>query len=524
MGRFPSTSRLLTLWRGEIALLVFLLLLLLGCCVASQVAHQRVVSQASTAARQSVALIEKVLAYADLANQEIHNLVGQPCQEVLPILRMVATRTPYIRTINLVMQETVYCSSLLGDLNQVVKGTDFAVGGMLLLSGNALRPSHPVVSLRYPAPAVGGAVVINIDSTYLAMKLSQSALNGQAWLRIGDRWLDDGGNLHRAISDNPLWVMATNVSLLYPFAVTVAPPFTFVTRIVNGGWVLVVWIAVSLFGSVVLWRWWGRAGWPENELTRGIKAQEFVPYVQPVVDARTHQLSGVEVLMRWQHAEEGLVEPACFIAQAEESGLIVPMTSQIMAQVVHSLIPLQVYLPLPFHVSINICAAHFTSNTLLEDCKAFLAGFLPGRVVLILELTERELLRNDHQTQSMFNQLMAIGVQFALDDFGTGNASLAYLKEFPVQIIKLDGSFVRKIGVDNLSQNIVDSIIDLGMKLGLEIVAEGVETISQADYLSSRGVDLFQGYLFGAPQPMAAFEASFCCAPVDVNPRFLLSH
>ncbi|MFB2962465.1 EAL domain-containing protein, partial [Aeromonas jandaei] len=201
-------------------------------------------------------------------------------------------------------------------------------------------------------------------------------------------------------------------------------------------------------------------------------------------------------------------KPASFISQAETSGLIVPMTSQMMAQLIPTLLTQLPQLPTPFHLAVNISAAHFDTPLLLDNCAQFLRHFLPGKVLLTLELTERELLRNDGGTLRMLHQLNAMGVQIALDDFGTGHASLAYLKQFPVDIIKLDQTFVSKIGSDTLSQLLADNVIELGMKLGLVVIAEGVETAYQADYLTAKGVDHLQGYLFGHPQPIAEWEAA----------------
>ncbi|MFB2866506.1 EAL domain-containing protein, partial [Aeromonas sp. MdU4] len=159
-----------------------------------------------------------------------------------------------------------------------------------------------------------------------------------------------------------------------------------------------------------------------------------------------------------------------------------------MTQVIPTLLTQLPQLPTPFHLAVNISAAHFDTPLLLDNCAQFLSHFLPGKVLLTLELTERELLRNNGGTLRMLHQLNAMGVQIALDDFGTGHASLAYLKQFPVDIIKLDQTFVSKIGSDTLSQLLADNVIELGMKLGLVVIAEGVETAYQADHLTNKGV------------------------------------
>ncbi len=213
---------------------------------------------------------------------------------------------------------------------------------------------------------------------------------------------------------------------------------------------------------------------------------------------------GVEVLMRWQHPDVGLIRPDLFIPQAEACGLIVPMTSLIMGRVGQQLVASQAQLPDGFHISFNISAAHCRDDSLLEECRSFLARFAPGKVTLVLELTERELLVADPHTLSLFQALNEMGVKLAMDDFGTGHSSLVYLQQFHVDYLKIDQSFIRRIGTESLSEHIVDNVIDLGHRLGLALVAEGVETREQAEYLKGK-VTYLQGYLFGRPVPVRQF-------------------
>ena len=188
------------------------------------------------------------------------------------------------------------------------------------------------------------------------------------------------------------------------------------------------------------------------------------------------------------------------------SGLIVPMTSLIMAEVGQRLAAAQRRLPEGFHISFNISAAHCRDYILLRECREFLARFEPGKVVLVLELTERELLVADPHTLSLFRQLNEMGVRLAMDDFGTGHSSLVYLQQFNVDYLKIDQSFIGRIGTESLSEHIVANVIDLGHRLGLTLIAEGVETRQQANYLKGK-VTYLQGYLFGRPVPLRQFCA-----------------
>ena len=137
--------------------------------------------------------------------------------------------------------------------------------------------------------------------------------------------------------------------------------------------------------------------------------------------------------------------------------------------------------------------------SLLDDCRSFLAAFTANPITLALELTERELITPNHLTERLFEELRQMGVRIGLDDFGTGHSSLTYLQQFHVDYLKIDQSFVAMIGTNALSRHILDSTISLATRLGLQTIAEGVETQEQADFLVERHVDYLQGYLYGRP-------------------------
>jgi len=232
-----------------------------------------------------------------------------------------------------------------------------------------------------------------------------------------------------------------------------------------------------------------------------------------VVRKGDYRWAGAEVLMRWNHPREGLVRPDLFIPYAEHSGQIVAMTRALMLHTAQSLAPYTALLEDGFHIGINITADHCRDLSLLDDCHTFLQHFPPGLVRLTLELTERKLIEATPVALELFAKLHDMGVMIALDDFGTGQSSLNYLRQFKVDYLKIDQSFVAMIGGDALSQHILDSIIELSGKLGLGIVAEGVETEVQRDYLARLEVDFQQGYLFARPMPADEFLSALAARP-----------
>ncbi|EGH1375415.1 EAL domain-containing protein, partial [Escherichia coli] len=170
-----------------------------------------------------------------------------------------------------------------------------------------------------------------------------------------------------------------------------------------------------------------RPSTPLDMLKNALAHGEFRPYFQPIISAKNHQLTGCEVLIRWHHPVSGIIPPDQFIPLAESTGLIAPITQQLMSQVEHSLNPVAHFLPDQFHIGINISPAHFLSPGLEDSCIKFLSTFPKGKVKLVLELTERNQLSVTAESKALFAKLHQQGVLFALDDFGTGYATHSYL-------------------------------------------------------------------------------------------------
>jgi EAL domain-containing protein (putative c-di-GMP-specific phosphodiesterase class I) len=177
------------------------------------------------------------------------------------------------------------------------------------------------------------------------------------------------------------------------------------------------------------------------------------------------------------------------------------MTRQLMQQIREDFASRVEQLPAGFHLSINITAAHCQDLQLVEQCREFLSAFPAGHIVLILELTERQMITPSEVTRQLFSELRQLGVRIAIDDFGTGHSSLAYLREFHIDLLKIDRSFIAMVDSHALSRHLLDNILDLSIRLQLPLVAEGVETPGQRRYLSQRGVRYLQGYLFALPMP-----------------------
>jgi diguanylate cyclase (GGDEF)-like protein/PAS domain S-box-containing protein len=241
----------------------------------------------------------------------------------------------------------------------------------------------------------------------------------------------------------------------------------------------------------------------ESLLRTAIDERQFVLHYQPLIDLRNGRLTGVEALVRWQHPRRGLVPPMEFIPLAEETGLIVPLGQWAIGEACNQVRHWQKQIPAdePIALNVNLSARQLRHPNIVRDIADALddSGLMPGR--LILEITESVLMIDTAATLSRLYQLKSLGVRLAVDDFGTGYSSFAYLRRFPVDILKIDKSFVDGVATEPTASALVDAMIRIGKTLHLETVAEGVERADQAERLRSLQCDLGQGYLFARPQP-----------------------
>ena len=237
----------------------------------------------------------------------------------------------------------------------------------------------------------------------------------------------------------------------------------------------------------------------ESGLRRALERNELVLRFQPQVELRSGRIAGVEALVRWQHPEHGMLSPGRFIAIAEESGLIVPIGNWVMqaACEAHSEWARR-GLP-PVRISVNLSARQFVHDNLIRDVRSLMGGGGFGLGCLELEITESMVMRDPDRVVALLRELRQLGVKVAIDDFGTGHSSLAYLKRFPVDTLKIDHSFISGIPADLGDAAITQAVIAMAHSLGMKVIAEGVETRVQRDFLAAQGCDEYQGYFFSEP-------------------------
>ncbi len=236
-----------------------------------------------------------------------------------------------------------------------------------------------------------------------------------------------------------------------------------------------------------------------NDLYQALKNDEFVVYYQPQVEAATGYITGMEALVRWQHPDRGLVSPAAFLPLAEENGLIVSISDSVLEKSCQQMSEWRskgISVP---HIAVNISTKHFYNIDLVARVKELLKKCGLKGSDITLEITETTAMNSPEEIIPILNELKSLGVGLAIDDFGTGHSSLAYLKRFPIDTLKIDRAFVMDLATDTDDEKIVIGILSLGKVFSMKVVAEGVETLEQATLLLNHNCKVIQGYLFSRP-------------------------
>ncbi|HZX16527.1 MAG TPA: EAL domain-containing protein [Pseudomonas sp.] len=277
---------------------------------------------------------------------------------------------------------------------------------------------------------------------------------------------------------------------------------------INGSWVQGVAAMLMLFALLhILQSDAAERSLLDRDLHAALREQQFVLHYQPQVNS-SGRVTGAEVLIRWQHPQRGLLPPAEFIGHAEKTGLIIPMGRWVLEQ---AFTQLHAWKDDPLYrdisLAVNISQKQFRQASFVAEMLGLIETYGIDARRLELELTETLIVHDIDDLMGKMAALVERGVRFSLDDFGTGFSSLSHLKRLPLNTLKIDRSFISDILTDANSQAIVRTVIALAQSMGMTVIAEGVETQAQQQFLLSNGCVQFQGYLFSKPLPLGAFTA-----------------
>jgi sensor c-di-GMP phosphodiesterase-like protein len=273
----------------------------------------------------------------------------------------------------------------------------------------------------------------------------------------------------------------------------------------NLNWALLMGLIGAISVGWLAWYLARRSYQPAHELKMGLAQHQLSLVYQPIVDMRDQQVLGVEALLRWYHPQRGWVSPLEFIRVAEQYHLMNPLTRYVIQEAIRDMTLLLSQNP-NLYLSLNICLTNLLDETTLEDLEGFISKGVRYPQIQ-LEITEREFLPEQLElVRSRLAKFEEKGMILAMDDFGTGYSNLAYLKHFPLSVMKIDRIFISLIDRDELQSNLTNEIIHLGKSLQLKLIAEGVETEMQAQALIKQGVYYAQGWLYAKAMPLEQFK------------------
>lgn len=459
---------------------------------------------------------------ADQASEGIAKLTapsaGAPCSETnLAVMREIDMVSSYIQAMVHLEGTRIVCSSLGRDL----AGIDLGPIDFTSSRGTALRaqvrlpfaPDAEFVSLEQKGFAAfihknlpidittsESGVSLAIFATGRMTPLTRRGFVDPAWPRAG------GDRVEHAFVDGD-YVVARVRSTKYLSVAVAAVPVSYLEQRTRQ--TILKLVPLGLFSGIVLTAailWLARFQMAiPSAIRAGLRKNEFYLVYQPIVRLDTGACIGVEALLRWRRPTGEHIGPDLFIPVAEESELITRLTRRVLELVARDAAGIFASHP-DFHIAVNLSAADFRSTRFGPELDAMLASLGARPHNIVLELTERRFLNAD-EARLMTRHLRQKGLEIAIDDFGTGYSSLSYLESLELDYLKIDRSFIEAIGRDGPASQVVPYIIDMAKGLQLEMIAEGVESQAQADYLRERGVRYAQGWHFGRPVPFAQVRA-----------------
>ncbi|EOC1303819.1 cyclic di-GMP phosphodiesterase [Cronobacter dublinensis] len=465
--------------------------------------HQQRENQYDMLARDIHHYLNTYFAQLKASADALQPLTLAECGAVSAELTSRAAFNVNVRAFLLLRNGAAYCSSATGRLQLPLR--DFAPDidtrkavDISIITGTPMMPDKPSIVMWFGNPLMAGRGIVttlNVNLTpYLVYTARQNDLNGLA-LVAKDRALTTFSGRAMTPEELPAEPLRSESVRGYPLKLYL---YGDTMPAEDRHLALLLGLLLGVLGgvlTVVLLALRARSG---REIVSGIKRNQFFVVYQPVVDAATRQIRGVEALMRWKHPAAGMIPPDAFISFAEAQGLIVPLTRHLFKLIAQDVPHLQQSLPPGAKLGINIAPGHLHSPEFQADIQKFHASLPPDYFQLVFEITERDMIR-EKEAIGLFEWLHQQGYEIAVDDFGTGHSALIYLERFTLDYLKIDRGFVNAIGTETITSPVLDAVISLAKRLNMATVAEGVETLEQAKWLSVRGVNFLQGYYFSRP-------------------------
>ncbi|BEV70762.1 hypothetical protein THUN1379_02440 [Paludibacterium sp. THUN1379] len=462
---------------------------------------------------KTLQIVENALRRAELNLTRSQPLLTQSCQQALPALQQLAAKATSLNAIYLADREhgLILCASAWTTpapaavpLSALIGRADPARAQLLWRRQLPLTSQHGMVLYR---PMANGQALIGVMHANMLEDLLK-VMRGEmideigitlSGLRLENRqgtiqWDSQPANAPLEVRQHSDLQPGLQVSARYSPALVWRLARLYLPLALCG-------IALFMLGSAwILWRRYSPGYFFRRAILTAIRGRQFVPYYQAIRCRKGE--SAFEVLVRWQHPQKGLLMPGAFIAQVEALGWLSPMMIQVMQQVERDL--RQAGFPRGSRLAINLSPQQLLEQEMLAAIRQFQHHLRQAGHSLVIEVTEEGLIQDPQHARQIMASWRAEGIGVAIDDFGIGHSSLAYLRQFPFDYLKIDKSFIDALPQGEKDRTIIEGIMTLARQLELTVVAEGVEQQEQADYLWQIGVDCQQGFLFARPQPIAS--------------------
>lgn len=431
------------------------------------------------------------------------------CSQVNSELTSRAAFSLNVRAFLLVKDKKAFCSSATGGmdtfLHDLVPRLDINKEiDMAFLPGTPMMPNKPAMVIWYRNPLLinsGVFTSLNINLTpYLLYTARQEDFDGIAII-VGNTALSTFSDRLQSVdelTDKPERVAKVDgvPMTIHLYANSWTWSDLWYALLLGGMGGIIAGLLCYYIMSVRLR--------PGKEILNGIKRDQFYVVYQPVMGTDTLEVTGLEVLLRWKHPTAGEIPPDAFIHYAEAQQMIVPLTQHLFKLIARDAPALQKVMPVGAKYGINIAPDHLHSSSFKDDMRGLLASFPPNYFQIVLESTERDMLRQ-HEASQLFEWLHSAGFEIAIDDFGTGHSALIYLERYTLDYLKIDRGFINAIGTETVTSPVLDAVLTLARRLNMKTVAEGVETPEQAKWLHDNGVRYLQGYWISRPMPLDEF-------------------
>ncbi|WP_122781344.1 EAL domain-containing protein [Burkholderia pseudomallei] len=480
--------------------------------VGYRVTVERAFAQQNAIAQEIDDSIDGIVEDARRGERKLANLLGRPCDEIETQLALEDVFVPYRRSAMMVKDGEVYCSTVLGSLSISLASYLTPTKDsqqIVFLPGTKLIPNVPVMAIYTPV-ASGRGILYLVEGAYIKDVLVRAKASGEKGASVSD---GTGGTL---TSDGRFVRTDVRASGMSEISVKVQGNINRVRTQLITTEIFALFIGLSvdaalLFGYVAGFTPRQRL---ERQVRQGLRRNEFYVEYQAIVDLQTEQWVGAEALLRWRHPRLGLIMPGRFIGEIETTPVIAPLTEFVLDTALAELEACA--FPDGFRVSVNLAPKHIEMRCFPDDIGSTLRRH-STHFQVVLEITERGLLKRLADSHKNLMSLKEHGVQYAVDDFGTDNSNLALLQRFPFDCIKIDKQFTE--GAADHGRQLVEGIAYLANKLGLIVIAEGVEEVAQRNALKEVGIRFAQGFLFQRPANILEFERMYRAARAQIQSR-----